>query len=130
MRPLIGILGYIFPFFCVLRFFLRIAYFSAYCVFLLSFCYYSNPTRYFTVHRAGSQLKMSGRQKLGTCKTCKLAKIALSHSLTLDMLNNFCFHSLLKSHSLSHSLHSPTISLSQCLKLSLFQSLIQSLLTC
>ena len=36
------------------------------------------------------------RQKLGTrnfAKTCKtFAKLALSHSLTLDMLNNFCFH--------------------------------------
>ena len=53
----------------------------------------------FANHRAGSQLKMSERQtKAG--KTCKLAH---SHSLTLDMLKNFCFH-VYAQKSLSHSL--------------------------
>ena len=68
------------------------------------------------VHRAGSQLKkcLNVRQKLAgnqeVCKTCKtfaklVAKLALSHSLTLDMLNNFYFHvyaQKLLSHSLIH----------------------------
>ena len=52
--------------------------------------------------------------------------LTLSHShthwITLDMLNNFCFH-VHAQKSLSHSL-------SLFLTLTLFQSLIQSLLTC
>ena len=103
----------------------------------------------FRVHRAGSQLKMSERQKLGTCKTCKLAHLqtctlsfthsghaeqllfsclcskvtitfshchsltltvshshtlSISHSLSLDMLNNFCFYLYGCSHTVSISL--------------------------
>ena len=58
---------------------------------------------------------MSKRQKLGTCKTCKLA---LSHSLTLDMLNNFCFH-LYAQKSLSHS---HTLSISHSLTLDMMNN--------
>ena len=69
-------------------------------------------------------------QKLGTrnfAKHSKLAKLALYHSLTLDMLNNFCFHvyaqnllSLSHSHSLTLTLtltlsHSHTLSISHSL---------------
>ena len=66
---------------------------------------------------------MSERQKLGTCK---LAKLALSHSLTLDMLNNFCFHvyaqkSLSHSHTLS-LFHSLTLSLSHSLTLNMLNN--------
>ena len=54
--------------------------------------------------------------------------LTVSHSLTLVILNNFCFH-VYAQKSLSHS---HTISLSQCLTLtlSLFHSLIHSLSTC
>ena len=52
--------------------------------------------------------------------------LSISHWITLDMLNNFCFH-LYPQNSLSHSL---TLSLSLLLTLTLFQSLIQSLSTC
>ena len=54
------------------------------------------------VHRAGSQLKMSECQTKAGNQECfeKLEKLSLSllsqlslyHSLSLDMLNNFCFH--------------------------------------
>ena len=46
---------------------------------------------------------------------------SISHSITLDMLNNFCFH-LYAQNSLSHS-HTLTLSLSHTLSLSLSHSL-------
>ena len=42
----------------------------------------------FRVHRAGSQLKMSDK----SLEPGKLSKRSHPHSLSLDMLNNFCFH--------------------------------------
>ena len=48
--------------------------------------------------------------------TCSTTKLALSHSLTFDMLNNFCFH-LYAQKSLSHS-HSHTLSNSHTLSIS------------
>ena len=42
------------------------------------------------------------RQKLGTRKTFKALKLSHSHSLSLVMLNNFCFH-VYAQKSLSHS---------------------------
>ena len=73
------------------------------------------------------------KQLLFSCVGCKVdmaCKFALSHSLTLDMLNNFCFH-VYAQKSLSHSLTvTLSLSLSLFLTLTLFQSLIQSLSTC
>ena len=46
---------------------------------------------YFRVHRAGSQLKMSESQTKAGNQEC-LSKLSRSHSLSLDMLNKFCFH--------------------------------------
>ena len=51
---------------------------------------------------------------------------SISHSLTLNMLNNFCFH-VYAQKSLSH-FH--TLTLSHSHTFTLFQCLIQSLLTC
>ena len=63
---------------------------------------------------------------------CHTGTLTLSHSITLDMLNNFGFH-LYAQKSLSHS-HSLTLShcltVSPFLTLTLFQSLMESLLTC
>ena len=56
--------------------------------------------------------------KAGNQEFCKTCKLALSHSLTLDTLNNFCFHVYAQK------------SLSLFLNLTLFQSLIHSLSTC
>ena len=52
--------------------------------------------------------------------------LSISHWITLDMLNNFCFH-LYAQKSLSHS---HALTLTHSLTLTLFQSLIQSLSTC
>ena len=62
------------------------------------------------------------RQKLGT-RSHSLT-LTVSHSLTLVILNNFCFH-VYAQKSLSRSLqlsHSHTISLTQCLTLTLLLS--------
>ena len=62
--------------------------------------------------------------KLANLQSCKLAKLALSHSLTLDMLNNFCFH-VYAQKSLSHSLtltHSHTISISHSITLDMLNN--------
>ena len=64
--------------------------------------------------KAGNQIKLSHSHSL-----------TVSLSLTLVILNNFCFH-VYAQKSLSHS---HTISLSQCLTLSFFHSLIHSLST-
>ena len=91
---------------------------------------------YFTVHRAGSQLKMSECQTkagnqislshshsltashsftLSLSHSLTLSQshsLTVSHSLTLVILNNFCFHVYAqKSHSLSNS-HTLTL---QCI---------------
>ena len=44
------------------------------------FFWTSSSSREFWVHRAGSQLKIQSHT------------LWISHSITLDMLNNFCFH--------------------------------------
>ena len=86
-----------------------------------------------SLHMEQSQIqKMSERQtKAGNQITLSHSHSltpTVSHSLTLVILNNFCFH-VYAQKSLSHS---HTISLSQCLTLtlSLFHSLIHSLSTC
>ena len=70
--------------------------------------FYHNITLscYFRCHRVGSQLKMSERQtKAGNQITLSLShRLYLCHSLTLVILNNFCFHVYDKSLSHSHTL--------------------------
>ena len=92
------------------------------------------------------------RQTLRTRNTFSLShalNLSLSHSITLDMLNNFCFNVYAQSHSLIQSLltcwttfvfmsihksHSLSFTLpishNNSHTLSLFQSLIHSLSTC
>ena len=100
----------------------------------------------FGVHRAGSQLKMSERQtKAGNQITLSLSLTltlshyltlshshthSISHSITLDMLNNFCFHLYAQnspSHFLTLSL-SHYLTLSHSLTLSIFHSITLDML--
>ena len=107
------------------------------CVFLDS---RSTLSCEFRVHWAGSQLKnvWTSDKSWEPDHTLTISHsltislfltlTAYTHSITLDMLNNFCFH-LYAQKSLSHSDALPlTHSLS--LTLTLFQSLIHSLSTC
>ena len=65
-------------------------------------------------------------------KSWELVKLALSHSLTLDMLNNFCFHvyALTFSHSFNlsftHSRHAEQLLFSSlCSKLAVYRRKLQ-----
>ena len=81
-----------------------------------------------------SKVTLSLSHSLTIDMICLCSKVTLTlslthsptHSVSLNMLNNFCFH-IFAQKSLSHS-HS--LSLSLFLTLTLFQSLIQSLSTC
>ena len=67
-------------------------------------------------------------EKLGTRNVLQNS-LSISHSLTLDMLNNFFFMSMIKSRSLTFKLsHSHTLTLSHSLNLSISHSLTLDML--
>ena len=102
-------------------------------------CFFFDSSRTITLpcefrsHRAGSQLKnvwtSDKSWEPGTLTRSHALTLSLSHSITLDMLNNFCFH--VYAHSLSFTLsHSHTLSISHSLSLNMRDNFCFCLIRC
>ncbi len=122
--------------------------FSTFCSWngtqLMSVVFVTGTEKYCFRDKIIFQKCLNVRQKLGTRNTAKLTKLPISHSLTLDMMNNFCFHvsaqkslshSLSLSHSFNlsftHSRHAEQLLFSSlCSKLSVYSQKLQCFFGC